>query len=113
MLDHPHHPRAWHRVRVHRDNGESREVRVRGVNPADAERTAEALWLHPERRPGRVEYVAQAAPLAGPAPLTRPGPTDDYTDRDEDGWFSDGYDAAHQAHLDALAHTDDDTEVQA
>ena len=26
---------------------------------------------------------------------------------DSDGWFSGGYDAVHQAHLDALAHVDD------
>ncbi|SFN30134.1 hypothetical protein SAMN05216207_101227 [Pseudonocardia ammonioxydans] len=32
---------------------------------------------------------------------------------DSDGWFADGYDAAHQAHLDALAHVDDDSDPQA
>jgi hypothetical protein len=32
---------------------------------------------------------------------------------DADGWFAGGYDAAHQAHLDALAHVDDHIDPQA
>jgi len=32
---------------------------------------------------------------------------------DSDGWFAGGYDAAHQAHLDALAHVDDNVDPQA
>ena len=32
---------------------------------------------------------------------------------DSDGWFAGGYDAAHQAHLDALAHVDDHIDPQA
>ncbi|MFE7200679.1 hypothetical protein ACFU8R_10430 [Pseudonocardia alni] len=33
-------------------------------------------------------------------------------DADGDGWFAGGYDAAHQAHLDALAHVDDHIDPQ-